>query len=144
MDHKLLNNCPAQRTAQSAGVVHLGNPNNYVQMNIFPKQKLRSAVEVLPFASELFSLWLVWISQSLMMPCEERSNRSHTQNYRAHEASDTFLHLDLWLTKYLPSSCSLILEYLGPRCYRKTFCNLEHKCKDISLVCDPGATHTQI
>lgn len=43
MDHKLLNNCPAQRTAQAAGVTHLGNPNNYVQINIFPKQKLKSA-----------------------------------------------------------------------------------------------------
>lgn len=41
--------------------------------------------------------------------------------YKAHEASDTFLHLDLWLTKYLPSSCSSVLEYLGQRCYRKKF-----------------------
>lgn len=58
---------------------------------------------------------------SLMMPYEERNNWSHTQNYRAHEASDTFLHLDLWLTKYLLFSCSFILEYLGLRCSRKQF-----------------------
>lgn len=79
-------------------------------------------MEVLPVDSKPFSLQLLWMGdESDDALWGKKCNGSHTQNCRAHKASDTFLHLDLWLTKYLPSSCSFILEYLGLRCYRQQF-----------------------
>lgn len=81
------------------------------------------------------------------MPCEERSNGSHIQSSRSLRHLSSFRPL---ADKISPLFLFLCFRIFGSKMLQKKifilfgFCSLEHKCKDISLVCGPGDTQTQI